>query len=114
MTGPATISSHRLGPVEEIPLGEGRAYRAGGVAVAVFRLRDGGLRAVAAVCPHAGGPLADGQADPRVVVCPLHLHAFDLATGRSPTGAPPVAVYPVRTDPDGHLVVEVPDHQEAP
>ena len=71
------ITSHRLGPVEAIPLGEGRAFAVGDTQVAVFRLRDG-LRATQAVCPHAGGPLADAQADPAKVVCPLHNYAFSV------------------------------------
>jgi nitrite reductase (NADH) small subunit len=95
----------RLGPVDDIPLGEGRAYAVGGDMVAVFRLRDGSLRAVSAVCPHRGGPLADGQIDLRVVVCPLHLHAFDLTTGCSTTGQPPLTVYAVRVDENNQLVI---------
>jgi len=95
-----------LGPVDEIPLGEGRAYAVGAEMVAVFRLRDGSLRAVSAVCPHQGGPLADGQIDLKVVVCPLHLHVFDLATGCSTTGQQPLTVYAVRLDADNHLVLE--------
>ena len=95
----------RLGPVHEIPLGEARAYSVGGDLVAVFRLRDGSLRAVSAICPHAGGPLADGLADRNVVVCPLHQHTFDLATGCSTSGQPPLTVYPVRLDAAGHLVI---------
>lgn len=95
----------KLGPVDEIPLGEGRAYAVDGDTVAVFRLRDGSLRALSAVCPHAGGPLADGQIDNKVVICPLHLHAFDLSTGCSTTGAPPLTVYAVHVDDDNHLVV---------
>jgi nitrite reductase/ring-hydroxylating ferredoxin subunit len=95
-----------LGPADEIPLGEGRAYAVGDDMVAVFRLRDGSLRAVSAVCPHRGGPLADGQIDLKVVVCPLHLNAFDLTTGCSTTGQPALAVYPVRLDSDNHLVLE--------
>ena len=95
----------RLGPVDDIPLGEGRAYAVDGEMVAVFRLRDGSLRAVSAVCPHRGGPLADGQIDRAVVVCPLHQHVFDLATGCSPTGQPPLTVYPVGVDTDNQLVL---------
>ncbi|GHE12750.1 Rieske (2Fe-2S) protein [Klenkia taihuensis] len=101
----ATAQAYVVGRAEEVPLGEGRAFTAGGTPVAVFRLRDGSLRAVAAVCPHAGGPLADGQSDATVVVCPLHLNAYRWEDGSSPTGAPPVAVYPVREE-DGALVVE--------
>lgn len=107
MTPPAGLEV-RLGPVTEIPVGEGRAYAVGAEMVAVFRLRGGELRAVSAVCPHAGGPIADGQADSTVVVCPLHQHAFDLATGCSTTGQAPLRVYPVRLDGDGTVVVGVP------
>jgi nitrite reductase/ring-hydroxylating ferredoxin subunit len=99
---PAT--AHRLGPVADIPPGEGRAFAVDGVQVAVFRLRSGGLRAVSAVCPHAGGPLADGQTDAEVVVCPLHLNVWDLATGESRTGQLPVRVYDVR-DETGEVVL---------
>lgn len=95
-----------LGPVDDIPLGEGRAYAVGDDMVAVFRLRDGTLRALSAVCPHRGGPLADGQIDLKVVVCPLHLSAFDLATGCSTTGQPPLTVYSVSVDLTNRLVLE--------
>jgi nitrite reductase (NADH) small subunit len=102
--------STRLGPVAEIPVGEGRTYTVGGDMVAVFRLRDGSLRALSAVCPHKGGPLADGQIDSKVVVCPLHLNAFDLTTGCSLTGQPDLTVYPVGVDDEGHIVI----HSEVP
>ena len=99
--------AYRIGPVADIPPGEGRAYALKGEQVAVFRLRDGSLRAVSAVCPHRGGPIADGQIDDRVVVCPLHLNAFDLATGECLTAAFALRTFPVTVD-DGVLVVTVP------
>ena len=88
-------TAYALGPVSQIPLGEGRAFEVGGDQVAVFRLRDGRLRALSAVCTHKGGPIADGQIDQRIVLCPLHLNAFELDTGCSPTGAPPLRRYDV-------------------
>jgi nitrite reductase (NADH) small subunit len=94
-----------LGPVADIPLGEGRTYDVNGEMVAVFRLRDGSVRALSAVCPHRGGPLADGQLDAKVVICPLHLNAFDLTTGCSTTSEYTLTVYQVRVDDDGHLVI---------
>ena len=97
---------HAVGRLDEIPMGEGRAYVAGGVQVAVFRLRDGSLHATQAACPHAGGPLADGQTDVNVLVCPLHQYAFRWADGTSPGGGPPVQTYPVR-ERNGYLVVDV-------
>ena len=97
-----------LGPVEQIPLGEGRAFAVGGGQVAVFRLRDGSLRALPAVCPHRGGPLADGILDLNVVVCPLHQHTFDLATGCSTTGAENLRPYAVSLDRKQNLVLQLP------
>ena len=78
--------------------GEGRAFGVDGQQVAVFRLRSGAVHAVSAVCPHQGGPLADGQIDGSVVLCPLHLNAFELATGCSPHRPGPLASWPVEVD----------------
>jgi nitrite reductase (NADH) small subunit len=85
-----------LGSVDQIPVGEGRTFAVDGEQIAVFRLRNGSLRAIDAVCPHKGGPLADGLADDDVVVCPLHGHTFDMTTGCEAGGAPlSVRSYPV-------------------
>ena len=94
-----------LGPAGDIPLGEGRTYEVDGEMIAVFRLRDGSVRALSAVCPHRGGPLADGQIDNKVLVCPMHLNAFDIRTGCSLSGLSDLTVYPVTVDADGHLVI---------
>jgi nitrite reductase (NADH) small subunit len=94
---------HRLGRLDDIPVGEARTFAVGDQQIAVFRLRGDVVRAIDAVCPHAGGPIADGQADADVVICPLHLHVFDLATGESTSGAPPIGCHPVRLAPDGTI-----------
>ena len=106
LTEQTTLTGQVVGRVEDVPLGEGRAFVAGGVQVAVFRLRDGSLHATQAACPHAGGPLADGQTDTDVLVCPLHLYAYRWSDGGSTAGLQAVRVYPVR-DVDGDLVVDV-------
>ena len=97
---------HVVGRISEIPPGEGRAFVAGGTQVAIFRLRDGSLHATQAACPHAGGPLADGQTDVDVLVCPLHLYAYRWSDGGSTSGAAPIRMFPVR-EVDGQIVVEV-------
>ena len=102
-----TTRSVAVGRVAEVPPGEGRAFVAEGTQIAVFRLRDGSLHATQAACPHAGGPLADGQTDVDVLVCPLHLYAYRWRDGASTSGAAPIRVYAVR-DVDGDLVVDLP------
>ena len=94
-----------LGPLTQIPLGEGRAFDVLGRQVAVFRLRNGQLHAVSAVCPHRGGPLADGQVDGEIVLCPLHLNAFRLSDGCSTSGQQPVDRWSVTVDEGGTIVV---------
>lgn len=102
----AASGSHNLGPVNQIPFGEGRAFGVDGEQVAVFRLRDGTLRALSAVCPHRGGPIADGTIDRHVVLCPLHQHTFDLETGCSSTGAEPLRAYTVQEDQQQNIVLQ--------
>lgn len=99
-------AGHNLGPVDQIPFGEGRAFGIDGEQVAVFRLRDGTLRALSAVCPHRGGPIADGTIDRQVVLCPLHQHAFSLDTGCSSTGAEPLRTYHVQEDAEQNILLQ--------
>jgi nitrite reductase (NADH) small subunit len=73
--------------------------------VAVFGLRSGELRTIDAVCPHSGGPLADGQFDARKVICPPHNYLFSLSDGTCLNGDMAVRTYPVREE-AGQIVVE--------
>ncbi|HEY3689919.1 MAG TPA: nitrite reductase small subunit NirD [Pseudonocardiaceae bacterium] len=100
------LGSWRLGPMDQIPVGEGRAFAVGDEQVAVFRPRGGGLHALQAVCPHRGGPLADGLIDAAQVVCPLHNHAFRLSDGRCTTGERSVQAYQVAVE-DGEVVLRL-------
>lgn len=95
-----------VGRVEEIPVGEGRTFAVGGEQIAVYRMRDGTLRALGAVCPHRGGPLADGLTDDDLVVCPLHGRTYDLTSGAETTGSGPgVRTHPVRLEDDGSILL---------
>ena len=102
---PSARPAHRLGPLDQIPIGEGRAFGVDGQQVAVFRLRTGAVYAVSAVCPHKGGPIADGQIDGSIVLCPLHMNAFELATGCSTTGQEPLASWQVEIDAAGDILI---------
>src|SRR5512138_1888199 len=98
-----------LGPVERIPLGEGRTYRVQGELVAVFRARGGELFATQALCPHAEGPLADGLVGGGRVLCPLHAFAFDLRSGRCLNGGcGDLRTYEVGVTADGRIALGAP------
>jgi nitrite reductase (NADH) small subunit len=104
-----TLTLRRLGPIQAVPLGEGRVYRVGELEIAVFRSRTGEVYATDAKCPHQGGPLADGVLGDHCVVCPLHSYLFDLRTGH-PSGrtCQPVTTYQVTVQADGELELDVP------
>ena len=98
-----------IGHLSQIPPGEGRNFAVsapeGEMLIAVFHARDGQVFATQANCPHRGGPLADGLMDNGAVVCPLHDRTYDLRTGAGIGTDCSVKVYPVRTEPDGKIVL---------
>ena len=62
--------------------------------------------AIAASCPHRGGPLDEGEVEDGVVNCPWHGWAFDVRTGRCvvPEGCRPQKVWDVHViDSEVHL-----------
>lgn len=80
--------------VDDVPPGEGRAITLDGRRIAIFRAA-GGWYALDAVCPHMGGPLADGIVCDRAVICPLHERRFDLESGAALTTGDGVAAHAV-------------------
>jgi nitrite reductase (NADH) small subunit len=99
---------HKVGAIAEIPAGEGRVCEVGARRIAIFHGRDGQVYATQAVCPHKGGPLADGILGSGQLVCPLHDWRFDLATGATENGSCPIDVYQATVDPEGNVTVEIP------
>jgi len=105
-----------LGPVEAIPLGEGREFQVAERRIAVFRPRSGNVYATQADCPHRAGPLVDGLIGGTTVVCPLHAWKFDLTSGLAVFGNCGLTSHAVRVTDDGTLAVRLsaePDHSEA-
>ena len=100
------MTAQVVGTLDDIPVGEGRAFAVDGTQIAIYRLRDGSLRAISAVCPHKGGPLADGLTDESVVICPLHGNTYDMTTGEQVGGSYSVCTYPVSAGPDGSILLD--------
>jgi nitrite reductase (NADH) small subunit len=82
----------RICSIEDVPLGEGRAVTIAGRRIAVFHTPTGWY-ALDHLCPHRGGPLADGLVADRCVTCPLHERRFDLATGAALSGGEAVVAH---------------------
>ena len=95
-----------LGSLEKIPRGQGFCFIVGGEEIAVFRQRDGNLFAAQNRCPHRRGPLSEGVIGSGKVICPLHAHKFDLATGCGPTAEERLLTYPVRES-NGEILLTV-------
>jgi nitrite reductase (NADH) small subunit len=100
-----TTTEFIVGPLNAIPLGEGRSFSAFGEKVAVFRTRSREVFAVQAECPHRGGPLADGLVGGTTVICPLHSWKFDLATGDAVFGDCGLKTFPVRVDDSEQIII---------
>jgi nitrite reductase (NADH) small subunit len=71
-----------IGPIDQIPRGEGRNFVIAEQEIAVFRTHADEVFATQAYCPHRNGPLADGLLGGSTVVCPLHDRTFDLRNGQ--------------------------------
>jgi nitrite reductase (NADH) small subunit len=63
-------------PLADLPPGSMRAWDD-----VLLCNHEGEVRALSGVCPHARGPLAQGNFEEGRVVCPWHAWEFDTATG---------------------------------
>ncbi len=93
--------------VAEVPPGQGKACEVGARQIAVFNL-GGEFLAIDNMCPHDGGPLAEGELRGCSVTCPWHGAEFDVRTGAvlTPPATENVRAYPVIVR-DGRLEIEL-------
>ena len=101
-----TSNCINLGRAAAIPWGQGRCYIVGGREIAVFRQRDGRLFAAENRCPHRQGPLSEGLVGGGRVICPLHSHQFDLASGEGTEKRECVKVFSIEES-EGNLLLSV-------
>lgn len=71
----------RVAAVADVPPGSAREVAAAGLVIALYNV-DGQFYALDGVCPHAGGPLGQGDLNGCIVTCPWHGWQFDVTTGR--------------------------------
>ncbi len=115
MSPPKGAAAGRFTVVGVPPPAPGNAVRTqlGDTPVAVFNV-EGTLFAIDATCPHAGGPLDEGEVEGGKVTCPWHGSVFDLRTGavETPPARKGVTAYSVRREGNA-LVFEPQPHPGA-
>jgi nitrite reductase (NADH) small subunit len=97
----------KLATLEELPSGAAKEVEFEGRVYALYNI-GGTISAIDGICPHQGGPLADGPIEGTTVTCPWHGWQFDVRSGKTPLG-PKITqpVYEVKID-DQDVLVGVP------
>ncbi len=95
--------------VSELKDGEMKQVAADGTSILLARV-DGKYHAVGAICPHYGGPLAEGALCGNRVICPWHHASFDVTTGDllEPPAFDALPCYEVRIEGES-VIVALPD-----
>lgn len=80
----------------DLPAGTGKAFVVAGRQLAFFNA-DGRIFAIDNVCPHDGGPLAEGSLEGTTITCPWHGAEFDITSGKvlCPPAVEDLRSYPV-------------------
>ncbi|MFL6465489.1 MAG: Rieske (2Fe-2S) protein [Bryobacteraceae bacterium] len=93
--------------LQELPPGDVVEVQNGEATYVVCNVQ-GSLRCLEGICPHAGGPLGQGNLSGNQIVCPWHEWAFDTATGVNDYDEDlTLKTYPVVVQ-DGTVLIDVP------
>jgi nitrite reductase (NADH) small subunit len=72
----------------------------------VVRNAGGTLYAIENICPHRGGPIAEGEIRGGAITCPWHDWSFDLASGQNTMNpAATIRMFPCRIE-GGNVIVD--------
>lgn len=94
----------RVAAVGDVAPGTARMYEVNGKEIAIYNC-DGQFFATSNICPHQGGPLAEGMLEGNMIVCPWHAWQFDVCTGASPVNPrAKIETYPVKVEGQDILV----------
>jgi nitrite reductase/ring-hydroxylating ferredoxin subunit len=97
----------KVKPLADFPPGSVEEAAAGEAFYAICNV-DGALHCVEGTCPHAGGPLGQGNLHGNYLVCPWHGWEFDTRTGLNDSDEDvKLATFPVVVQ-DGVIHIDVP------
>jgi 3-phenylpropionate/trans-cinnamate dioxygenase ferredoxin subunit len=94
--------------VDEVGDGDRLFIEIDGAVIALFNM-GGEYYAIADLCSHDDGPVAEGDLEGHEIVCPRHGARFDIRTGEvlSLPAAVDIPAYPVRVE-AGEIQIGVP------
>jgi nitrite reductase (NADH) small subunit len=96
----------RVAGAADVVPGRGHVIETEGRSLALFNV-DGRYYAIDNLCPHRGGPLAEGDLEGVVVSCPWHAWRWDVTTGANVNNpAVKLGCYPV-VEEGGALFVDL-------
>jgi len=82
--------------ISELSDNQGKRFLINDVDIAVFKVADD-IYVLNNICPHQHTSIIyDGFVEDGCIVCPAHGWMFNLKTGRQPSGARGLDVYPVK------------------
>lgn len=106
---PATAEYYAVGAASDLKNGERMIVEIDGEPLAVFNI-GGTFYAIADVCSHDDGPVAEGDLQNQFEIeCPRHGARFDVRTGKvlSFPAVIDIPAYPTKVE-DGQLLVGLP------
>jgi nitrite reductase (NADH) small subunit len=75
----------KMATLEDLPPGASKEVEHDGRIFALFNV-EGRISAIDGICPHQGGPLAEGPLEGTTVTCPWHGWQFDVRSGQNSLG----------------------------
>lgn len=72
----------KMATLDELVPGTSKEVAHDGRIYALFNV-DGVVSVIDGMCPHQGGPLAEGTLEGNIVTCPWHGWQFDVQTGET-------------------------------
>lgn len=85
----------KVATLSELEEDRGTIVEVNGKCLALFQI-EGKVYAIDNACPHAEGPLGEGELEENCVICPWHGWQFDVTTGLSEDDSNlKVGTYPV-------------------
>lgn len=88
----------------QLEAGRGTIVEVEGNSIALFSI-EGKIFAIKNVCPHATGPVGEGDLEGKVVTCPWHGWQFDVTSGANQMNPEiKVETYPVKIEGEDVLV----------